>query len=819
MGYIASKIAEAGISHKDFDERYKTYRSRREEIESDPKAPRGAFNLVVRGMTDFAIKSARTAPGVGVFAEYVNEEAAGEALAQGLSYIIDRIGNKDEVALLREPERILTPLFIGLLNKVCEKRRLVLMFDVFERTCQALEPWLLKLLEFDYGEFDTNLTFVISGRDPSSQQWTRIAGSICDITLEPFTEDEARLYLSNRNVTDDQLVTQIYLDTGGLPVLVELLVGTNPKPGMPLPDISRDAVIRFLQWVPEKEKRTVALLAAVPRNFNLDILSAALGRKATGDFDWLSSQSYIRTDTTRGAHYHERVRDLMLRYLRTTTPGELTTAHVRLAAYFEAEQSLLSLADGDAYASPSWQELELERTYHMSCARPTRTSEAVNTFLRAFRWRWVFAGSIVQVYEQAARETGSEELQSISQAFTSLYQAYDENLSEILVVQTAILAHESDLDKSGQATIYLLRGQAHRMMGKFPEALADYDRAVELDERTAEALSDRGVTFMLMDKFPEALADYNRAVELDEKNPWLRIRRGNLYAQMDKFPEALADYNRAIELDERNTTGPLISRAMLYAEMGKFSEALADYNRAVELDETNVRPLTNRGRFYAEMGKFPEALADYNRAVELDETNAWPLTNRGDLYAKMGKFPEALADYDRAVELEGEDEWMLTSRGLIYRLMGKFTKALEDFDRAIALNEKITLPLEMRGDLYRRFHNYDAAIKDWSKAMKLDSDETNSYLFSRRAAVYLDLGFQAEAEADIVAVLALPLESVVEHYNRAVVYALTGELDEAIRLLDEAIKLDALARYYALTDDLLDPLKGHPRFQEITNVA
>jgi len=103
--------------------------------------------------------------------------------------------------------------------------------------------------------------------------------------------------------------------------------------------------------------------------------------------------------------------------------------------------------------------------------------------------------------------------------------------------------------------------------------------------------------------------------------------------------------------------------------------------------------------------------------------------------------------------------------------------------------------------------------------MKLDSDETNSYLFSRRAAVYLDLGFQAEAEADIVAVLALPLESVVEHYNRAVVYALTGELDEAIRLLDEAIKLDALARYYALTDDLLDPLKGHPRFQEITNVA
>ncbi len=114
MGHIAEKLAEHGVRFKEFDERYKAYRAHKEEVESDPKVPRGALNLVVRGMTDFAIKAARRTPGIGVFAEYVDEKEAGDALTLGVNYLMDRIGNRDEVQLLREPERTLTPLFVGL---------------------------------------------------------------------------------------------------------------------------------------------------------------------------------------------------------------------------------------------------------------------------------------------------------------------------------------------------------------------------------------------------------------------------------------------------------------------------------------------------------------------------------------------------------------------------------------------------------------------------------------------------------------------------------------------------------------------------------
>ena len=321
MGYIASELAKSGIVHKGFDERYKKYRDMRQEIEGDAKAPRSWVNMLALGVSDLTIKSLRKAPGVGVLFEYADEKAAGEAFAELVNYGINQWGNKDEVQLLREPEVILTPLFLELLNDACARQPLVLMFDVFERTCETLSPWLLAFFDFEYGEFTTRLTFVVSGRDPLEQHWTELAGALCRVPLEPFTLDETRLYLSNQDITDERLVTQIHSDTGGLPVLVELLAATKPQPGAPLPDISKDAVERFLQWTPQEERRQAALLAAVPRQFNRDILSAALGSDAAGIFNWLTAQSYIRTNTERGCFYHEKVRELMLRHLRQHDPA------------------------------------------------------------------------------------------------------------------------------------------------------------------------------------------------------------------------------------------------------------------------------------------------------------------------------------------------------------------------------------------------------------------------------------------------------------------------------------------------------------------
>jgi len=228
MGHIAAHLAKLDIFHKEFDDRYKKYRELRDEVESDPKAPRGFIDVMARVGTHLAIKSGRQIPGVGALLEDADTKAAGEATSQALNYLATRWGNKDEVSLLRETDRVLSPLFLGLLNRAAEKRRVLLMFDVFERTSTALWPWLLALFNNEYGDLDGNLCFVIAGRDRLDQHSTELAGSICHIALESFMPEETQLYLANQGITDEQLVRQIHEDTGGLPVLVELLAAIKP---------------------------------------------------------------------------------------------------------------------------------------------------------------------------------------------------------------------------------------------------------------------------------------------------------------------------------------------------------------------------------------------------------------------------------------------------------------------------------------------------------------------------------------------------------------------------------------------------------------
>src|SRR5262245_48327461 len=538
MGHIAAELAKLDITHKEFDDRYKKYRELRDEIESDPKAPRGIVDLIARVGADFAIKSGQHIPGFGPLLDEIDTKAAGETASQALDYLITRWGNKDEAMLMRETDRMLSPLFLGLLSKAAEKQRVLLIFDVFERTGTALWPWLLALFNGEYGGLDGNLCFVIAGRDRLEQHSTELADIICRVALEPFTPEETQLYLVNQGITDEKLVHQIHEDTGGLPVLVELLAATKPQPGAPLPDVSKDAVERFLQWIPQEDRRQAALLAAVPRQFNRDILSKALGADATSTFQWLSAQSFIRRNTENGYFYHERVRELMLRHLRQTTPKDLDETHARLAKSFADEQSRLNIEGEAAYDSESWQNYECERVYHIVSVQPDlHQHEAVNAFLHAFRWRWGLADRIARSLRQCGREKDSKSAKGLASTLSDLYRAYDQDDFQLGIDRLGSLESLNNLTLTSRCEIHALYGFFWRVMGKLDMALLNFDRAIELDEKDDWAIANRGATYLLMERYEEALADYNRAIELDEEDDRAFANRGELYLLMQLYEE------------------------------------------------------------------------------------------------------------------------------------------------------------------------------------------------------------------------------------------------------------------------------------------
>ena len=682
MGHIACELAAYGAEHKGFDERYRKCRQLRRDIEADPKAPRPVVDLLARGVTDFTFKSLRQTPGLGILLENADEKAAGEVLAQLVNYGIDRWGNKDEVQLLREPELVLTPLFVQLLGSVCDERRLVLMFDVFERTGHTLSTWLRALLDFEYGEFSVNLTFVISGRDQLEQHWTELACSVCPVALEPFDLSETRQYLTKQGVSDDGLIAQIFADTGGLPVLVELLAGTKPKPGAPLPDISEDAVERFLQWTPQEDRRRVALVASVPRQFNRDILSAALGGEATDMFNWLTAQSYVRSTGARGYFYHERVRELILRYLRNTVPADLAAAHARLRDFFAGRQKALGLRPEDAYNSETWQRLEQERVFHAVSEEPDQNvGTAANAFLHAFRWRWDFASNIVEASKQAGLEMSSRSVQEFVSTISGIYLAYEQDEYDMVVKKVESLESFSALTNTARCEMYALRAWAYSGKGRYEEALADFDRAVSLDEKYDWAIVRRGETYFQMGRYEEALADFDRAVSLDEKYTWAIARRGQTYFQLDRYEEALADFDRAVSLDEKYAWA-IARRGVTYFQMGRYEEALADFDRAVSLDEKYAWAIARRGETYRRLGLWQKAICDFSASIELDATDLFPLNRRAAAYSALGNAEAAQKDIARALALSVNGHTEVYEQAVPLVLADKDAEAMETLKRA-----------------------------------------------------------------------------------------------------------------------------------------
>jgi tetratricopeptide (TPR) repeat protein len=189
-------------------------------------------------------------------------------------------------------------------------------------------------------------------------------------------------------------------------------------------------------------------------------------------------------------------------------------------------------------------------------------------------------------------------------------------------------------------------------MGQYDEALADFDRAIALDDTLAWALACRGETHRLMGQYDAALADFDRAIALDEKFAWALACCGETYRRIGKYDAALADFDRAIALDE------------------KFAWVFG-----------------TRGETYRQMGQYAEALADFDRAIAVDEKYPWAFGRRGEMYQQMGRYDEALANLDRAIALDQRD-WYFYNRALTHRLLNNDAAAGADLVAAIALAQE-----------------------------------------------------------------------------------------------------------------------------------
>jgi pentatricopeptide repeat protein len=99
-----------------------------------------------------------------------------------------------------------------------------------------------------------------------------------------------------------------------------------------------------------------------------------------------------------------------------------------------------------------------------------------------------------------------------------------------------------------RAQAYLNRGAIGLDLGRFDDAIADHRRAARL-QRTSDTLVWLANAYGRAGRFDEAFATYDEALETDPDNPVAHYERALAHRGRRHFAEAIADVDRALALD------------------------------------------------------------------------------------------------------------------------------------------------------------------------------------------------------------------------------------------------------------------------------
>ncbi|HEX5734852.1 MAG TPA: hypothetical protein VF131_18620 [Blastocatellia bacterium] len=472
MERLAAQLEEQGYSLKSFSERYKVYRQRRQELETDPEAPQGFAAAIGRTIAKVGLGLAKSTP-ANLVVSFLDEDALATQAGEWANYVARKLTNKDEVRLLQEPIEVLTPLFLKDLQNIADDERIALFFDTYERTFQYLDGWLINLINGRYGSVPAGILWVIAGRDElDKNRWSSTQDLIARVPLESFSEDEARLYLNRKDISDERVIEVILNLSDKLPILVAVLADESPDDPNRIGDPSGTAVDRFLKWVDEPERRQVALDAAIPRRLNRDILAVLVGEEhADKFFTWLKDTPFVQRRTD-GWFYHDVVRTQMVRHKHQESPQNWTELHERLARYYEGLKETLGLAEIKSHKHPLWQLYTIESVYHRLCqAHHKYISLALSYFLEAAIFDYSYVHRLVEAIKHAEREMEIAEGQQWgSRLEQGLKAIHTGEYKEAAEMYTALI-NRGSLDEQSRITALRWRAYSYLQSKRLVKAI------------------------------------------------------------------------------------------------------------------------------------------------------------------------------------------------------------------------------------------------------------------------------------------------------------------------------------------------------------
>jgi len=149
---------------------------------------------------------------------------------------------------------------------------------------------------------------------------------------------------------------------------------------------------------------------------------------------------------------------------------------------------------------------------------------------------------------------------------------------------------------------HILLGEAFMHNNLMSEALAEFDRVLQLAPRSARALASKGFVLKQLGQPEVAKKVLREALDYDRESLLANLYLADLLGHGEDVPGALALLERIVQSNP-NFAEAYVLRGQIYLRSKRLDEAVRDLEKATELRSARSRPHYILGRAYLQQGR------------------------------------------------------------------------------------------------------------------------------------------------------------------------------------------------------------------------
>ena len=328
----------------------------------------------------------------------------------------------------------------------------------------------------------------------------------------------------------------------------------------------------------------------------------------------------------------------------------------------------------------------------------------------------------------------------------------------------------------------------------FPKAREAATKALELDDKLAEAHASMGLALANEGDFDRGEKEYKKAIELNPGYAYAHYWYSLLLSSMGRQEESLSELETAYELNPLSVV-ILTNLASKKAAEDDTSKAEELFKRAIEVEPGRAATYTIYARFLGQIGKIQEAEELMRQALEIEPNRVSTYINYAQGLREIGRVEEAIEVFYQALEIDSTSSSTYNALAYTYNQLGNFEKAIWAANKNVELNPDIANPYDTRGEIYALNGKPKQAIENYKKALEKNPDFQAS--LGHLAAVYLLTGEWGKAE-DALKKMASSEDRYIALAGRNSMVLIPlhqGKIQKALEILEGPVTPDTSGKF------------------------